>query len=211
MPGEFILTTNDVLVVSHTQFDGSQSQNSELLSRRDYLSIEGRASWVRNSVRSDLYSGKRCSVGSGVTPKGVKYLLCTVFCKPGIFVREAVSHGSFFFQDDVLLSPALANAYELESKYADYPLIVLPESTRRAILKAPKKFNYKRGTDPTPRFFTKHGVNLDGHRRRLEDAYNANELERVRKKYGWLMNYHNRSFRHDLDYVRDQVIDLAKF
>ncbi len=52
---------------------------------------------------------------------------------------------------------------------------------------------------------------LDGHRRRLEDAYNANELERVRKKYRWLMNYHNRSFRHDLDYVRDQVIDLAKF
>ncbi len=43
MPREFILTTNDVLVVSHTlsQSNGSEIQTSELLSRRDYLSIEG--------------------------------------------------------------------------------------------------------------------------------------------------------------------------
>jgi hypothetical protein len=87
MPGEFILTTNDVLVVCHTQFDGLQIQTSELLSRRDYLSIEGRASSVRNSVRSDLYSGKRCSVGSEVTPKGVKYLRCSVF------YRQVIPYG----------------------------------------------------------------------------------------------------------------------
>jgi hypothetical protein len=42
MPREFILTTNDVLVVSHTlsRFDESEFQTSEFLSRRDYLSIE---------------------------------------------------------------------------------------------------------------------------------------------------------------------------
>lgn len=75
----------------------------------------------------------------------------------GIFVRGAISHGSFFFEDDVLLSPALARAYELESKHADYPVIVVPEATRRAIFEVPKKGHYARGADPTPNYFTRHG------------------------------------------------------
>ncbi len=188
----------------------------------------------------------------------------------GIFVRGAVSHGSFFFENDVMLSPALARAYELESKYADQPLIVVPEETRDAILRVQKKGHYAPGADPTPRYFAKLGKRkwrekplyfldyapvmlheehrgwvpedykdyidakkkrdhdraqaalnrralkdaaffLKWHRKRLEDAYNATTSERVKQKYRWLMKYHNRSFRHDVDYVRDEVIDLAKF
>lgn len=187
----------------------------------------------------------------------------------GIFVRGGISHGSFFFEDGVLLSPALARAYELESKYADYPLIVISESTRRAILSV-SNADYEPGDDPTQRLFAKHGRRkwkgeqlyfldymnemreeshrgwmpedrrdyldakergdeqrmlaaierrdlkdaayfLEGHRRRLEEAYHASLTERVRKKYRWLMKYHNRSFRNDLEYIRDQVIDLSKF
>jgi len=52
---------------------------------------------------------------------------------------------------------------------------------------------------------------LEAHRRRLEEAYHSSVSERVRKKYRWLMKYHNRSFLHDLEYIRDQVIELSKF
>ncbi len=188
----------------------------------------------------------------------------------GIFVRGGISHGSFFFEDDVLLSPALARAYELESKHAEYPLIVVPEATRRAILAVRKKGAYAPGFDPTLQYFARHGrrtwrgdplyflnyapvmVNeqhrgmlpedredyrdaqknrdyervqaminrsalkdaaffLKWHRKRIEDAYTATASDRIRKKYRWLMNYHNRSFRNDLDYLRDEVIDLSKY
>ena len=74
----------------------------------------------------------------------------------GIFVRGGISHGPFFFGDDVLPSPALARAYELESRFADYPLIVIPESTRPAILDEPSE-GYAVGEDPTPQFFNRHG------------------------------------------------------
>ena len=198
-------------------------------------------------------------------------LLAQAICavSHGIFVRGGISHGPFFFEDDILLSPALARAYDLETNYAVYPLIVVPDSTRQAILNTPKE-HYAPGTDPTPRYFAKHGRRkwrgeqlyfldyapvmledahrgwtpedhcdyldaknkgdeqemqaalnrralkdaayfLELHRRKLEEASFANGAERIRKKYRWLMKYHNRSFRHDLEYVCDQVIDLSKF
>jgi hypothetical protein len=42
----------------------------------------------------------------------------------------------------------------------------------------------------------------------MSDAANH---ERVRKKYRWLMRYHNRSFPNDLEYLRDEMIDLDRF
>src|SRR5207302_236985 len=44
----------------------------------------------------------------------------------GIFMRGGISHGSFFFENDVLLSPAEARAYDLETNNAEYPVIVVP-------------------------------------------------------------------------------------
>ena len=188
----------------------------------------------------------------------------------GIFVRGGISHGPFFFEDDVLLSPALARAYDMETNYAEHPVIVVPESTRQAVLGVPKKGHYAPGADPTPPYFVKFGQRkwrgeqlyyldyfrvmlhedhrgwlpedykdyldakkkgdheraqaalnrralkdaaffLKWHRKRIEEAHAATSSERVRKKYRWLMKYHNQSFLHDVDYLRDEVIDLAKF
>jgi len=50
----------------------------------------------------------------------------------GIFVRGGVSHGPFFFENDVLISPAQARAYDLETNAAEFPIIVVTESTRQA-------------------------------------------------------------------------------
>ena len=189
----------------------------------------------------------------------------------GIFLRGGVSLGSFFFEDDVLLSPALARAYELESKCADYPVIAIGEETRTALLGVPQKGGYAPGADPTPRYFRRHGRKkwrgapvyfldyvpvmlnevddwgvckddyqkyleareqgdaegaqeaidrrhlksaanfLKWHRRHIEDAYQAANSEKIRKKYRWLMKYHNRSFKNDIEFVRDEVVDLDNF
>jgi len=86
----------------------------------------------------------------------------------GIFLRGGVSHGSFFFEDDVLLSPALVRAYEIETQHADYPLIVVPKSTRDAVCRIPGQWTpYAKGADPTPHYFKRHG----GHRWRGESLY----------------------------------------
>lgn len=188
----------------------------------------------------------------------------------GIFVRGGVSHGPFFFEEDVLLSPALARAYELESKHADHPVIVISESTRKEILGVPKQGYYAPGWDPTPKHFAPHGRKrfrgeklyflnylpyilneefsgwkradwedyqdakmkedgpraqaalerkyiksragiLRGHKQRIEAAYGAVSSERVRKKYRWLMKYHNSSFPNDFEGYRNQVINLSQF
>lgn len=188
----------------------------------------------------------------------------------GIFVRGGISLGSFFFEDDILLSPALARAYELESKCADYPVIVLGEETREALLSVPKKGFYAPGADPTPRYFRRHGkkkwrgqavyfldyvpvmlgeydgwtsnedyqdymnarkegdseraqaaINrrylkgsarfLKWHRKHLEDAYAASRSEKVRRKYRWVMKYHNNSFRNDVEFLKDEVVDVTRF
>jgi hypothetical protein len=188
----------------------------------------------------------------------------------GIFVRGGASHGPFFFENDVLISPAQARAYYLETHHAEFPVIVVPESTRQAVLGATRMGYTAPEADHTVKFFVKHGKRkwrgeqlyyldyigvmlnedhrgwlpddlkkyraaqkkgdtdeaqnllnirakkdaayfLHWHRRRIEDAYNATTSEKVRKKYRWLMKYHNRSFRHDIEYLRDEVIDLSKF
>jgi hypothetical protein len=188
----------------------------------------------------------------------------------GIFVRGGVSHGPFYFEDDILLSPALVRAYELESKCAEYPPIVIPESTRETIIRDPTSSGYGSEEELNLGYFAKDGRKrwrgeqlyfldyvrvmvevehrgwlpqdhkdyldakkrrdyktaeairyrrdlkdaayfLEGHRMSLENAYRATESEHIRKKYRWLMRYHNASFRRDLDYLRDQVIDLLQF
>ena len=47
----------------------------------------------------------------------------------GIFLRGGISHGKFFSQDNLLISPALVRAHELESKIAKHPRILIGQST----------------------------------------------------------------------------------
>lgn len=49
----------------------------------------------------------------------------------GIFLRGGISHGRFYFEDDVLVSPALAEAYYLESKVANGPRIIIGAKTAK--------------------------------------------------------------------------------
>jgi hypothetical protein len=189
----------------------------------------------------------------------------------GIFLRGGISHGFFFFEDDVLLSPALARAYELESQCADYPIIVIPQSTRDAVCGIRNgRATTRTGADTAASYFTRHGsrvwrneplyhldyarlmVNeshrglygrerakyieakragnpveaqaalnrsglkdsayfLRGHRKAIETAFRAASSAAVRRKYRWLMRYHNRCFPHGAKYCKREVIDLTRF
>lgn len=47
----------------------------------------------------------------------------------GIFLRGGISHGKFFYQDELLISPALVSAHRLETKVACHPRILIGKST----------------------------------------------------------------------------------
>ncbi len=46
----------------------------------------------------------------------------------GIPVRGAIVCGDYYYKDDILLSPALADAYKLESTFARYPRVIISKS-----------------------------------------------------------------------------------
>ena len=185
----------------------------------------------------------------------------------GIFVRGGVALGSFFFENDIMISPALAQAYELESKHAEFPVIVVPDYVRQAVFSAQKKSHYAPGADPTPKYFRRHGKRKwkgqalyyldylttlaleegdrwnsedyedymdakekeDGlraesalrrkalkgcalffrvHRMKIEGAYSPSAPRRVRSKYLWLMRYHNSRLFKNVDYVKEELINI---
>lgn len=188
----------------------------------------------------------------------------------GIFLRGGISHGSFFFENDVLISPALSRAYQLENKHAEYPVIAMSEETRRAILAVPQQGSYGSGTARMESYFARHGRRvwrgkplyfldylgatwhdadprmtssereraraakeahnsklaqrlfdrsyqrgegdmLLAHRKAIESAYRNASTNRVKRKYRWLMRYHNRCFPHHAPFLRKGVIDLSRF
>lgn len=80
----------------------------------------------------------------------------------GIFVRGGISHGPFYFENDVLLSPALAEAYAIESKRADYPVIAITDRTVRWIRNLPKRHKYAPGADPVDSYFRGYEAEATG-------------------------------------------------
>lgn len=54
--------------------------------------------------------------------------ICSSMMDFGIVVRGAVTYGDFYFKDNMLISPAFAEAYEIEAKEAKYPRIVISDS-----------------------------------------------------------------------------------
>jgi hypothetical protein len=53
---------------------------------------------------------------------GFAQALCVI---KGIFLRGGFSIGQFFYQNDILISQAMVEAYETESKHAVYPVLTM--------------------------------------------------------------------------------------
>jgi hypothetical protein len=188
----------------------------------------------------------------------------------GIFLRGGLAIGPFHCAKDILLSPALAHAYELESAGADNPVIVMPDFVRRGVDTAASFDPWEVPEQPARDYFRRYGnrkwhgerlfflnylgimaseaeigysqkerdiisaaskarryslvdrvkqrsfnkgsaLYLAHHRQTLEAAFTSAPSRRIKQKYLWLMKYHNSSFRKDILFVKDQVIDVPKF
>lgn len=71
----------------------------------------------------------------------------------GIFLRGGIGRGTFFFEDDILLSPPIVKAYRLESKYAVYPVIVVEAETVEFLFSQSGRSRYREDSDPAKRYF----------------------------------------------------------
>jgi hypothetical protein len=129
----------------------------------------------------------------------------------GFFVRGGLSVGHFHIRDGLIFGPALADAYELESRHAVYPRIVLSKEAERCQRREHARLK-RRG-------FTSHGnvllrdgdgwtfinyldslfdelddpaVTLEAHRDRVVDRLGRHrDDKRVWEKYRWVAEYHN--------------------
>ncbi|HMP83920.1 MAG TPA: hypothetical protein PKA41_14570 [Verrucomicrobiota bacterium] len=71
----------------------------------------------------------------------------------GIFLRGGISRGTFFFEDDILLSPPLVTAYRLESKLAVHPVILIDPATKDFLTTARGRGRYSAEDDTFARYF----------------------------------------------------------
>ena len=71
----------------------------------------------------------------------------------GIFLRGGISIGPFYFENNILLSPALVEAYKLESKQAIYPIIIVAEKYISALRKLKGFKHYAKGAEPSQAYF----------------------------------------------------------
>jgi hypothetical protein len=126
----------------------------------------------------------------------------------GFFVRGGLSLGSLHVSDHVLFGPALVEAYDLESRAAVYPRIVLSRAAAET----------QRGTaggsmllcdDDGQTFIDYLGTVFDepedplsvlqGHRETVVDRLQAHRRSKRRwEKYRWLGEYHNAVVRRGL-------------
>jgi hypothetical protein len=72
-----------------------------------------------------------------------------------VFVRGALDYGSWFYKNDILISPALIKAYELEKK-AVVPVVRLSDSFYNFICEHPHRSWYSEDADPIAATFKKH-------------------------------------------------------
>lgn len=71
----------------------------------------------------------------------------------GIFLRGGISIGPFYFDNDILLSPALVQAYKLETERATYPVILITPETVAALRQLHGLEYYAEGADPSQHYF----------------------------------------------------------
>jgi len=119
--------------------------------------------------------------------------LCQMSCVcNGIFLRGGISIGDWFFEDNILISSALIEAYDLERSISVYPIITISKEAFSFFKKHPHRNYYSKDTDPIKSLFRKYktksgkffycldyfGIGYDG----AADWYTNDDLERYRSE-----------------------------
>lgn len=147
----------------------------------------------------------------------------------GHLVRGGITHGSFFYDDDenTLISPAFIRAYQLESKAANSPRVIVDPATLKEFQK--RKDWYKDTHDYETEAEYVYGMlrlDKDGyyfvdylkammteldhppqqypqflrrHKMVIEKGYQATNDESIKSKYVWLAQYHNQVISEHVD------------
>lgn len=71
----------------------------------------------------------------------------------GIFLRGGICIGPFYYENNILLSPALVQAYRMETERACYPVIIVPQSHIAAIRELPGFKHYAKDAEPSQAYF----------------------------------------------------------
>lgn len=71
----------------------------------------------------------------------------------GIFLRGGISVGPYYYDNNVLLSPALIRAYKLETERASYPVIIVNRADVEALRQLPGIRRYAPDAEPSLAYF----------------------------------------------------------
>lgn len=138
----------------------------------------------------------------------------------GYFIRGGISLGDHFMDEETVFGPELIKTYELESKVAVYPRIILSPECKESV----KEYAHYYSTNEESPFYTEVLEDIDGewflnylyilidnheeyiaeddytplypylnkHKQKIEAAMKKYEGNyKLLKKYAWIANYHN--------------------
>lgn len=142
----------------------------------------------------------------------------------GIFIRGGITYGDIFYKENTVFGPAMIRAYELESRYADFPRIIVDPICPIKFSKLFEYFSFhddlKYGSDGftylgyfnffgkiTPQYknmgdkskISKQIYAIKSHIENGVRKYKNNE--RVMRKYYWLTYEYNETFSEEGSYI----------
>jgi hypothetical protein len=117
----------------------------------------------------------------------------------GFFVRGGLTLGLFHIRDGLIFGPALADAYELESRHAVHPRVVLSKEAETAIARPSSQllcdgdgWTFINYLDPLLEELDDPAPLLRDHRDRVVRCLGRHrDDKRVWEKYRWVAEYHN--------------------
>jgi hypothetical protein len=71
----------------------------------------------------------------------------------GIFIRGAVAIGPYYYENNILLSPALVEAYKMETEKASYPIIIIKQEDVAELRALPGINHYAKEAEPSLDYF----------------------------------------------------------
>lgn len=83
--------------------------------------------------------------------------LCQMSCVCyGIFLRGGIAIGKWYYENDILISPALLEAYDLERSVTVFPVLTISKDAFDFFRKHPDRESYSRDIDPINLMFRKY-------------------------------------------------------
>ena len=83
--------------------------------------------------------------------------LCQMTCVcNGIFIRGGIAIGDWYYEDNILISPALLEAYDLERKISVYPVLTISKDTFNFFKKHPHRNYYNEDIEPIRHLFRRY-------------------------------------------------------